>query len=106
MHRSLYSVPHIFPPLSSRPLFNFFPPPQVARFVCVVLGWEGVQAAVGGSVEADMLAEPEQATSSSLLHLVREKGERKGGRKGGNERGNEGGCWPRSRLISSSARIS
>lgn len=42
---------------------------QVARFVCVVLGWEGVQAAVGGSVEADMLAEPEQATSSSLLHL-------------------------------------
>jgi len=59
---------------------------QVARFVCVVLGWEGVQAAVGGCAEADKLAEPEQPTSSSLLHMVRREGGKEGGREGGRRR--------------------
>jgi len=58
---------------------------QVARFVCVVLGWEGVQAAVGGCAEADKLAEPEQPTSSSLLHMVSREIGREGGREGGKE---------------------
>ncbi|TFJ82533.1 hypothetical protein NSK_006163 [Nannochloropsis salina CCMP1776] len=42
---------------------------QVARFVEVVLGWEGVEMAVGGSPEADKLDEMKQPTASSLLHM-------------------------------------
>lgn len=52
---------------------------QVARFVEVVLGWEGVEMAVGGSPEADKLDEPEQPTASSLLHMVRTGGGRGAG---------------------------
>ena len=36
----------------------------------VVLGWEDVQAAVGGNAQDDIvMLEPEQPTSSSLLHM-------------------------------------
>lgn len=60
---------------------------QVARFVEVVLGWEGVEMAVGGSPEADKLDEMKQPTASSLLHMVRTGGGQDKGKEGGHRNG-------------------